>query len=220
VLHDGERRLELLPAADIPATHGGVAEFNIHNALAAAAAAYAHGVPVDVVADALRGFEGSFEQNPGRLNITTAPGFTTIVDYAHNPAALEALGRTLQAFRATHDRFIGVVSTPGDRRDEDIRDVGRVAAGIFDELVLRERPDGRGRAPGDVVGLLRDGALAAGMPESRIRIIPEEQAAMDAALRSAGPRDLVLLHPTSVDAVWRQVQEFAAARAARKGDAA
>src|SRR5690606_13030281 len=135
-----------------------------HNALAAAAAAFGHGLPVDVIADALRTFEGSFEQNPGRLNITRAPGFTTIVDYAHNPASLLALGEMLEAFRPSHERFIGVVSTPGDRRDEDVREMGRLAAGLYDQVIFRERPDGRGRAPGDVMRLLREGALAAGMP--------------------------------------------------------
>lgn len=215
VLHDGRRRLDLLPAAEIPATLGGAAEFNIHNALAAAAGAYAHGLPPAMIADALRTFEGSFEQNPGRLNLTRAPGFTTIVDYSHNPASLLALGELLQTFRATHDRFIGVVSTPGDRRDEDVREVGRIAAGIYDEVVFRERPDGRGRARGEVVRLLREGALVGGADEGRIRTVIGEREAMAAALESAGPRDLVVLHPTSVEAVWQQVQEFAAARGRR-----
>lgn len=217
VLHDGPRRLELLPAADIPATHGGIARFNIHNALAAAAAAHHHGIPVDVIVEALRDFEGSYEQNPGRMNLTRAPGFTTIVDYAHNPAAVAALGETLAGFRATHERLIGVLSTPGDRRDDDIREVGRKGAAIFDELIFRERPDGRGRPHGEVVRLLREGAVEAGMSPDRIREIPDEHEAMDAALRSAGPRDLVLLHPTSVDRTWRQVLEFAAERRGTAG---
>ena len=218
VLHDGRRRLELLPAADIPATHDGTAAFNIHNALAAAAAAFAHGIPVDVIAQALASFHGSFEQNPGRLNITRATGFTTILDYAHNPASLLALGEMLAAFRSDHERFIGVVSTPGDRRDVDVREVGRVAAGMYDEVIFRERPDGRGRAPGEVLRLLREGALAAGMRDECIRTMIGERDAMAAALESAGPADLVVLHPTSVEAVWGQVHEFAARAAAGRGE--
>jgi cyanophycin synthetase len=113
------------------------------------------------------------------------------------------------------------VSTPGDRRDEDIREVGRIAAGIFDELVFRERPDGRGRTAGGVVALLQEGALAGGASREAIHIVLDERAAMDFALRSAGERDLVVLMPTDVDGTWRQVQEFAQQRAAaRMADAA
>ncbi|MCU1438184.1 MAG: cyanophycin synthetase [Naasia sp.] len=205
VLWDGERRIPLLPVAEIPTTLAGWARFNVQNALAAAAATYSLGVPPAAIADALRGFEGSFEQNPGRLNITRAPGFTTILDYAHNPAALRALGAAIDGLRPHHDRVIGVVSTPGDRRDEDIHEVGRIAAGIFDELVLRERPDGRGRQAGAVVALLADGAMAGGAALERVHRLLDEREAMGAALAMAGPRDLVVLLPTEVEAVWRQV---------------
>lgn len=208
VLHDGTDRIPVLHAAEIPATLGGAAGFNVQNALAAIAAAYGQGVAPEAVAEALRGFEGSFEQNPGRMNLTRAPGFTTIVDYGHNPAAIRAMGEALEALRPMHDRFIAVVSTPGDRRDEDILEVGRIAGGVFDELVFRERPDGRGRQAGGVVRLLQEGARAGGMTDDHIHIVIDEAAAMETALRMATSRDLVVLFPTNVDAVWRQVQEF------------
>jgi len=212
VLHDGPKRVPVLHAAEIPAALGGSAAFNVENALAAAAAAYSQGVDPATIAEALREFECSFEQNPGRLNLTRAPGFTVILDYAHNPAALRALGETLESLRPMHDRLIGVVSTPGDRRDEDIRELGGIAAGIFDVLVLRERPDGRGREAGGVIRLLREGALAAGMPEERIHSVLDEFEAMDVALGMATSRDLVALLPTSVEAVWQQIHEFAERR--------
>lgn len=205
VLWDGEQRIPLLHAADIPATLAGWAVFNIQNALAAATAAYALGVAPEDIAAALGSFEGTFEQNPGRLNLTRVPGFTTIVDYAHNPAALRALGNAIEGLRPTHDRVIGVVSTPGDRRDEDIFELGRIAAEIFDELVFRERPDGRGRAPGGVVSILSDGALAGGARAESIHRLMDEHQAMGAALAMAGPRDLVVLMPSDVEGVWAQV---------------
>jgi cyanophycin synthetase len=217
VIHDGPAlRHELLPVSQLPAALGGVAAFNVQNALAAAATAFARGIPPSHIAAALITFESSYEQNPGRLNITRAPGFTTIVDYGHNPAALTALGEMLAGMRDDHERMIGVVSTPGDRRDEDIRELGRIAAGIFDMLVFRERPDGRGRAAGGVVALLREGALAGGASPDAIHIVLDEVAAMELALRSACERDLVVLLPTDVDGTWQQVQEFARARAAER----
>jgi len=208
VLHEGEATMPLLEAADIPATLGGAAAFNIENALAAAIGGYRHGVTPAQIAEALASFDTSFEQNPGRLNLTEAPGFTTILDYAHNPAALRALGELIANLRPQHDRVIGVVSIPGDRRDDDIREMGEIAAGIFDELIFRERPDGRGRAAGGVIGLLSEGAIAAGMRAEHVRRIMDEREAMGTALNMAGPDDLVVLMPTDVAGSWEQVQEF------------
>jgi len=211
-LLDGETRTPLLEAGAAPATLGGAARFNIQNALAAAAAAYAQGVSPSVIAEALASFEGSFEQNPGRFNFTRAPGFTTIVDYAHNPAALSALGEVVTALRHDHDRVIAVVSTPGDRRDEDIREMGAIAASLFDVVIFRERPDGRGRSPGGVLALLTEGALEAGLAEDRLHSVLDEFEAARLALTMARPDDLVVLMPTHVEAVWMQVQDFARAR--------
>jgi cyanophycin synthetase len=215
VVLDGDTRIPLLHASEIPATLDGAAGFNIQNALAAAAAAFVLGVAPGSIAASLREFSGSFEQNPGRLNVTDAPGFTTIVDYAHNPAAIAALGEALEGLRTEHDRLIGVVSTPGDRRDVDIREVGRLAAGIFDVLVFRELPDGRGRRPGDVVRLLRGGAAAGGATDERIHVVLDELAAMQYALEMAGPFDLVVLMPSDVEGVWQQVHAFGRSRVAR-----
>jgi cyanophycin synthetase len=187
---------------------GGAAQFNVANALAAILATRALGVPLPAIADALRTFESSFAQNPGRMNITRAPGFTTIVDYAHNPAALRALQGLIETMRGSHSKVIGVVSVPGDRRDEDIREIGGIAGEMFDELIFRERPDGRGRVAGGVISLLSDGASAAGVDGSHVQRIMDEHEAMDAALRMAGPDDLVVVMPTKVDAVWEQVMSF------------
>ncbi|MDG2520360.1 cyanophycin synthetase [Caulobacter segnis] len=217
VIHDGSTRIEIARAADMPASLGGAARFNLQNALAACLAAYVQGVPVDKIAAGLASFESSFEQNPGRLNLTRAPGFTTIVDYAHNPAALQALGGLLAKMRADHDRVIGVVSIPGDRRDEDIRAMGQLAAELFDEVIFRERPDGRGRAPGGVLSLLSDAAIATGMAPERVRRILDEPAAVDTALRLARAGDLVVLLPTEVEQVWRQTLAFRMAGGSEDG---
>lgn len=209
---DGDLRIQLLEASAMPASLGGAARFNLQNALAAAACAYSRGVSPDIIALALSSFEGSFAQNPGRLNVTQAPGFTTIVDYAHNPAALRALGDVIKALRHKHDRIIGVVSTPGDRRDDDIREMGAIATDLFDVIIFRERPDGRGRSQGDVLALLTEGALSRGFPESSlVRLLNETEAAAH-ALGMATAHDLVVLMPTDVEAVWAQVQAFALAR--------
>src|SRR3546814_6423987 len=138
-----------MAARDIPATLNGRAEFNIANALAAVAICAAHGMSLDVIRSGLKGFASSFEDNPGRLNIIDDHPFRVLIDYAHNPASLEALGFLISQMRVDHGKVIVMVSIPGDRRDEDIVEMGRLSAGIFDLIVLREGPDGSGRPTGE-----------------------------------------------------------------------
>lgn len=214
VLLDGGRRRLLTPVAAVPATMAGQARFNIANALAASLVAHGLGVPPDTIAAGLASFQSSFADNPGRLNIHDAHGFRVIVDYAHNPAGIAALGELLLSLRPGHRRTIGCVSIPGDRRDADILAMGASAAALFDHIVFREKPDGRGRKPGEVIGLLRRGALEAGCSEDRVEGLPREADAIAACLERARSGDLVVLLPTDVEAAWAQVLAFSPAGAA------
>jgi len=215
VIHDRGQRQVVIHTDEIPATLGGLAEFNVANALAAIAVGHAQGVPLETIAAALRGFSSSHSENPGRFNVHDGHGFRVIVDYAHNAAAMRAVGDLIQRLRPSVGRVIGVVSIPGDRRDADIVEMGQIAAELFDDLIFRERPDGRGRPAGTVVSLLTDGALAAGFPQAHLHRILSEADAIAAALRMAQPNDLVLVFPTGVDEAWRQVEAF---RPAANGD--
>lgn len=215
VVHRFGETQALIRAADIPATLDGLAEFNVQNAMAAAAMAIAQGVEPAAVARALSTFTSTFEQCPGRLNIHDAHGFRVILDYAHNPAGLVALGKVVTRLKALHPRAIGMINIPGDRRDEDMRLMGRIAAGLFDEIVFREDPARRGRRPGEIVGLLAEGALAAGFPPEHIHRILDEDEAAELCLRLARPGDLVILTPTEVEPMWRQVLAFVPERGVR-----
>jgi cyanophycin synthetase len=210
VIHDDGDSIHLMRAAEIPATLDGLAEFNVQNALGAVAMAYAQGVPVNVIRTALSTFTTSFEQSPGRLNVFDGHGFRVILDYAHNPAGLEALGDLILKMRPRHRRIIGMINIPGDRRDDDMREMGALATRYFDEIIFREDPARRGRRPGEIVALLAEGALAAGFPEERITRILEEDEAADVCLSRAQPGDLVVLTPTDVEAMWQQVLDFRA----------
>lgn len=210
VILDGDSRHPVIAVDAIPATLQGRARFNVANALAAALIAHGLNVPIDTIAAGLASFQSSFDDNPGRLNIHDAHGFRVIVDYAHNPAGIAALGDLIQSLRPAHEQVIGCVSIPGDRRDPDILAVGAAAAGLFDRLVFREKPDGRGRKPGEVLALLRQGALDAGCPPSRVQTIPAERDAIQACLEAARPGDLVIILPTDVEGAWAQVVSFKA----------
>lgn len=199
---------DLCRASELPATLGGAAAFNVANALAAALMTFGWGADPDRIVEGLKAFQSSFEDNPGRLNVYDGHPFRVVVDYAHNPAALQALGELVRAWRPGHGRVIGMVSIPGDRRDEDIRRMGELAAEIFDEMVFREAPDGRGRGVGEVNALLSEGAIRAGAEPGRVRRIIDELEAARYCLQAARPGDLVVLMPSAVDAVWRTVAEF------------
>lgn len=209
VLHRDGMQTPLMEVSEIPATLDGIAAFNAENAMAAAAMAFAHGVPVDAIRQGLAHFETSFDQSPGRMNIHDEHGFRVIVDYAHNPAALINLGKVVDAMRGPATRAFGMVSIPGDRRDEDLVEMGKLAAGIFDEIMFREAPDGRGRPAGSINALMAQGALAAGMPGHSIHRLKDEEAATRACLQAARPGDLVVLMPTQVEKIWQQVIDFA-----------
>jgi cyanophycin synthetase len=133
-----------------------------------------------------------------------------ILDYAHNGAGLEALGEMIASVRHRYKRTICSVSIPGDRRDEDIIEMGRLSAGIFDILFFREDPAARGRPRGQIMDLLRRGALEAGAPDCTITLIAGEEEATLAALESAGPGDLVVITPTMVAAAWKLITDFEA----------
>jgi cyanophycin synthetase len=208
VAYENGDRLPFMNAGEIPATLRGAAEFNIANALAAICMCYVHGVVPNQMRKALHTFNTSFEQTPGRMNVFDGHGFRVLMDYAHNPAGLTALSATLAKMKTAHGQAIGMVSIPGDRRDEDIREMGGIAAGAFDQLVFREQPDERGRPRGEVMRLLAEGALAAGFPEQAIHRLVREDDAVEACLRAARPGDLVVLLPTEVEKTWKAVLDF------------
>lgn len=205
---DGERHV-IVGTGALPSALGGAAEFNIWNALAATAIAAAYDTPLSAISAGLVSFQPSFEDSPGRLNIVDAHGVRILVDYAHNPAALDALAALLPKLRDPNGRILGVIGLPGDRRDSDLLTVGAQAAAMFDEIMFREGPDGRGRPRGTVNALMAEGALAAGKAPSAIHLLVDEEAATDLCLARAEPGDMIVLTPTDVDGIWARVQAFA-----------
>jgi cyanophycin synthetase len=207
-VHDRGVRHRVCRADEIPAAMGGHAAFNVANALAAAAMAFSAGLASTSIGEALSNFRSTYEQNPGRLNLHEVGGVRIIMDYAHNPEGLRALGTLGQAIKSPTGRIIAMLSVPGDRRNEEIVAMGEVGAEFFDKLVFRETPDNRGRPGGEVIRLMTEGALAAGCTSDRILGIRKEEEAVATCLEMARPGDLVILTPTRIAAVWAQVQAY------------
>jgi cyanophycin synthetase len=214
VLHQDGRAAPVCRAADIPATLGGHAAFNVANALAAIAMTHAVGVAPARAGAALAGFASTYEQNPGRLNLHEAHGVRILMDYAHNPDGLRALGDLVRAITPKGGRSIAMLSVPGDRRDAEIVAMGRIGAEYFDRLVFRETPDNRGRPTGEVIRMMSEGAATQGAGPERVQGVVREEDAVAHCLAMARPNDLVVLTPTRIDSVWAQVLAYAPATTA------
>ena len=208
VIHHNGDAIYIMGVGEIPATFEGMAEFNVANALAAVAMSFAHGVPIKSIRSALSTYTTSFEHSPGRLNVHDTNGFRVILDYAHNIHGLQAIGKLIKKLKPQYRRVIGVLSMAGDRSDQDMREMGALAADIFDHLIFREDDDLRGRAQGEISALLKEGALANGFAEANVRIMLPETVAVAAGLAEARKGDLLVVTADKIDRAWKQITEF------------
>jgi cyanophycin synthetase len=208
VFYEGEENIPLLWARQIPATIDGHAIHNVQNAMFAAAIAHAMDISLENIRQGLRTFTTDFFQTPGRMNFYNEHPFRVLLDYAHNAHGMEAMARTVREL-TVHGRRIGVLSAPGDRRNEDILDLARAAAPAFDLLIIREDDDRRGRKRGEVGELVRRGLLEAGFPAERIASdVLEEPEAVQRALEEAKPGDLLVIFGDKLDRTWNQIVDF------------
>ena len=205
ILHGGVRTL-VSHVVDIPITMDGRAAFNIANTMAAVASAFVCGAKVNTIRVGLSTFFPSIEQSPGRLTRLSVAGAEVMLDYAHNVAGFQALGDLVR--RLDQERKIAVIGGPGDRRDEDLVGMGRAAAGIYTEVILREDRNRRGRDRGETSELVQQGLLEAGFDPARISIIVDEQEAALEALRRADRGDLVVIVSDKIQEVIDLVRDY------------
>ena len=189
VASEGAQEYRIALAA-IPLTRGGSIAFQVENAMAATAAAWALGLDWDVIRLGLASFVNDAQTAPGRFNVFDYRGATLIADYGHNPDAILALVGAVDNIPAK--RRIVVISGAGDRRDVDIRQQTEILGDAFDELVLYQDQCQRGRADGEVLALLRQG-LANAKRATAVEEIRGEFPAIDAALARLEAGDLCLI---------------------------
>jgi len=204
VVKHGRREMQLAWTHLLPATFSGRARMNVQNALAAAAAAFAAGAPLHDIRQGLRTFSTSYYLSPGRLNEVEVNGINVIVDYCHNAPGMRALGdfvdRVGESMEESHDMArpsrIGIIATAGDRRDEDMRELGEIAAQHFDVLIVREDVSLRGRERGETAALVIEGvrsAMASGARCRQVEEVLEEISAVRHAMSRANKGDLVVV---------------------------
>ncbi|MCC6692789.1 MAG: cyanophycin synthetase, partial [Chitinophagaceae bacterium] len=119
----GTWKIRVMHVKEIPVTFEGKAVHNINNCLPAVMAAYLYrDISIEDIRSALSSFLPSSTLTPGRLNFFNFKNFTILADFAHNPHGLNLLCDFVN--KLDYPKKIGVISGTGDRRDEDIKELG------------------------------------------------------------------------------------------------
>ena len=173
----GNWKIRVMPVKDIPMTFEGRAIHNIQNCLPAVLATYLfRDITIEDIRSALGSFLPSSSQMPGRLNFFYFKNFTVLADFAHNPHGLKLLCDFVS--KLGYPTNIGVISGTGDRRDEDIRELGEISAHYFDEIIIRCDKNLRGRTPDEIINLLKQGIEKVN-PDIPVMVIPDENKALE-----------------------------------------
>ncbi|HEV8593743.1 MAG TPA: cyanophycin synthetase, partial [Pyrinomonadaceae bacterium] len=211
----GKWKVRIEKVLNIPLTYGGRAEFMVQNVLAATLACFVHGVSIEDIRVGLTTFNAGIAQTPGRLNFIEVGDATVLMDYAHNPAGLAGLTNFVTKLPNKYRTIL--LNVAGDRRDDDIREFGRIAADAFDRIVIRKGHYLRGRTEESIYQLLQEG-IAQSSAEPQVRIIADSREAMYHAIKYCRKNELIV---TLADRVPDDIQylhdlrdEFAAKKAA------
>ena len=206
--------VQRIALGDVPLTRGGTIGFQVENTMASVAAAWALGLDWSVIRAGVNSFSSDVKTVPGRFNVFSYRGATLIADYGHNPDAILALVRAVEAMPA--QRRMIVISGAGDRRDKDISRQTEILGDVFDAILLYQDQCQRGRKDGEVIDLLRQG-LAHAKRVSAVEEIRGEFLAIDTALSRLQAGDLCLILIDQVEAaldhIVRRLAEISNTRA-------
>jgi cyanophycin synthetase len=190
VLTPDDDPLPLVEVVDVPMTLAGLSRFNVENALAAASAALAVGLPAAAVQGGLTSFRPDAEHNPGRMNVFSRDELSVVVDLAHNEAGLEALLEILNGIRPPGGRILLGLGAVGDRQDDVVSALGERGARDADVVVVAHKAGYlRGRTTGELDAVFREGAARVGVTD--LPSYPTEVDGLGALVASAAPGDVV-----------------------------
>jgi len=207
VIQQGSKKIKIDKVGNIPVTFGGKAEFNVANVLGATLAAYVSNFNLDDIRSGLQSFIPSAEITPGRMNMFTFTDFTVMVDYAHNPHGINAVGKFIRSVKGSPK--IGVIAGVGDRRDADLVAVGEESAKIFDEIIIRLDKDLRGRCAEEIFRLVGEGIRRVD-DSKRVSMESDECAAVERAVNSAGRGAFITVLTDDIQGVVACVQKLQA----------
>lgn len=201
----GEWKLRVTKAVNVPLTMGGKATFMIQNILPAVISAFVQNIKIEDISVGLESFIPSPSQTPGRLNYFEFKNFNLLLDYAHNPAGLRALQKLVE--RMDGKPKVGIIAGIGDRRREDNVEIGKVAAEMFDEIIIRQDKNLRGKTEAELIGLLEEGVNSV-TPKKKMLVIPSEKDAINYAIQNAKKGSLIVLCSDVVPDALELVMKF------------
>jgi cyanophycin synthetase len=201
-------KIPVMAVKDIPITYGGKATHNIANVLPAVMATYLFKtISIDDIRQALQTFIPSSAQTPGRLNFFQLKKCTYLADFAHNPHGLQLLCEFIDEL--DYPQKIGIITGTGDRRNEDIIELGKIASKYFDQIILRTDKDTRGKTKDEIIGLLQEGIKQVD-PELPVKIIPDETEALAWAYDNSEKGALITVMCDKVDGTIDKIKNLKA----------
>ena len=177
----------------------------IQNILPAAIAGFVRGFSIEDIKVALESFIPSPSQTPGRLNLFNFKDFHVLLDYAHNPAGLRALKKFIEKMEGSPK--VGIIAGIGDRRIEDNNEIGKVAAEMFDEIIIRQDKHLRGRSDKELIKMINDGIKSVA-PDKKVTIIPSEKEAITYAINNVKKGSMIVLCSDVVPDALELVMKF------------
>lgn len=207
MIYNGKWKIKVAKVEDVPLTFGGRAGFMLENVLAATLAGFLSKFRLEDIQAALHTFIPSPELTPGRMNLFKFNSFDVLVDFAHNTHGYLQLSKFLETVKERP--MVGIIAAVGDRRDEDLVNIGRVAADMFDELIIRQDKDLRGRTEEEIVRLVTKG-IHEKKPGMTVTAIRQEKDAIIYAIRNAVKGSFITVCSDKVMDAIEVVQKFKA----------
>jgi len=201
----GNWKIRVDKVVNIPLTFSGKAVFNIQNILPAVLAGFIRGFKIEDMRLALETFIPSPTQTPGRMNLFQFRNFQVMVDYAHNSAGFNAIAKFLEKVEAKPK--VGIIAGVGDRRDEDIINLGKIAAQMFDEIIIRQDKNLRGRTESEIIDFMLAGVKTID-PQKEVKVIKSEIEAIDYAINNAKKGAFIVICSDVVPDALQQVMKF------------
>ena len=201
----GTWKIRVDKVVNIPLTFSGKAIFMIQNILPAVLTGYIRNFKIEDIKLALETFIPSPAQTPGRMNLFQFKKFTVMVDYAHNPAGFQAIAKFLDKVEAKPK--VGIIAGVGDRRDEDILQLGQLSGNMFDEIIIRQDRNLRGRTEKEIIDLLLVGIHRDGK-EKIVKVIPTEYEAIEYAITNAKKGSFITICSDVVPDALAQIMKY------------
>ncbi|MEO6305849.1 MAG: Mur ligase family protein, partial [Bacteroidia bacterium] len=201
----GEWKFRVCKASNVPLTFNGKVTFMVANVLAATLASYVYGFTIEDIKTNLETFIPSASQTPGRMNVFDFKEYKVLIDFAHNPDGFSGIKEFLSSIDSP--KKIGIITGTGDRRDEDIRKMGKISAEMFDHIIIRQDKFLRGREAQEIVDLLVEGIKQCD-PKKSYEYVPKEVEALKHAFTLAKPGTYIVALSDVIDNAIEVVQSY------------